>query len=248
MDRRPQRVNGVAVPYDTPVSELRAHLHPPGPHAWAACVALGQHPGRDAFTLLVELAVSSDWRYRHAAVEALAAHPLGREAAALLGARFGDPSPYVTRAACRAAAALGLQGLHDAVAALLRADEVATRAEALRALTALWQPTDFAPVIARFRTDPAEEVRRQAAWTLRANTSADTWRRLFDAWRRDPVPRHRTWAVELAAAIGAREVEQQLRELVEDPDGHVRKAARDALRRLGEARAASPGGLVGDAP
>lgn len=232
MNHRPQLANGVAVPYDVPVSELRTHLRPPGPLAWAACIALGQHPGRDAFALLVDLADSPDWRYRRAAVEALAGHQLGREAAALLGKRLGDPSPYVVRTACRAVALLGLHSLHDAVAVLLRAREAPTRTEALAALATLWQPTDFEPVFVCLRLDPSAEVRKRAAWTLRTNASAASWRRLFDTWRRDPLPRHRTWAAELAAALGGREVEPPLQELLEDPNGHVRKAAQDALRQI----------------
>ncbi|HEX5504038.1 MAG TPA: HEAT repeat domain-containing protein [Thermomicrobiales bacterium] len=185
--------------------------------------------------MLTELTSSPDWQYRRSAAEALGYHRFGRQATSTLSRLLGDPSPYVVRTACDAVARLALHDAHDAVAALLRSSEAATRLRAVEALVALWQPDDFAPAFAAYRADSSEEMRRQAAWTLRATASEDTWQRLFEAWHRDPLPRHRVWAVELAAAFGDNEVKAQVQALTTDRDGHVRKAAQRSLQQLEKA-------------
>ena len=229
---RPESLNGVPVPYDAEVSQLRSRLQPPGLHAWDACLALGHHPSREAFELLLWLTASPDWSYRRAAVEAIAAHRLGHTAASVLIARLADPSPYVARTACAAVARLRLHDARSILVDLLRSSEAATRTSALRALATLWQPSDFDLVFSIYQADPAKQVRNEAAWTLRANASRDNWRQLFQRWKGDQSPRHRVWACELAEQFGDQSFEAQLRELLADPDGHVRKSARCALEQL----------------
>jgi len=245
MNSKPASLNGISVPYDTTVDALQTQLHPSGPQAWAAFVALGYHPDRDAFDLLVELLSCEDWCYRRAAIEALATHRFGRDAAELLYARLNDPSAYVVREACHTIATLGLHNAHDAVLALLRADVAATRITALQTLSTLWRPTDFAAVKTIYSADPSGDVRKQAAWTLRANASEEIWLQLFDLWQHDPIPRHRTWAGELAYAFGDCHVAFQLQALARDTDGHVRKVAQRALQQVGDACAEDRSTLTG---
>src|SRR5438552_18065248 len=106
LPREPQILNGVRVPFDADLSSLRSQLAPPGPQAWAACLALGHHPGAEAFEILLDLTTSPDWRYRRAAAEAIGVHRLGKSAVEHLRALLEDPSPYVVRTVCDAAAQL----------------------------------------------------------------------------------------------------------------------------------------------
>jgi HEAT repeat protein len=76
------------------------------------------------------------------------------------------------------------------------------------------------------------QVRKEAAWTLRANTSSGNWRALFQAWRSHRLARHRVWACEVAGAFGDTNIEPELVPLAGDEDGHVRKAAARALREI----------------
>ncbi|MGJ4951031.1 HEAT repeat domain-containing protein [Bradyrhizobium sp. HKCCYLS20291] len=79
-------------------------------------------------------------------------------------------------------------------------------------------------------------VRREAAWTLRANVASLDWLQLFEAFRVDDPPRHRVWACELAGQFGNADVVAQIEPLRSDRDGHVRTAAAaatDALSRRG---------------
>jgi len=214
------------------VDVLRSGLVRPGPKAWASCAALGLHPSNEAFELLVDLAHSPSWNYRHAATRAIATHRLGRSAGSLLIALLEDESPYVVRAACDAISQLRLQEAHDAVLSLLHSSDQSTRFTALAALDVLWVPSDFDIVFRVFCEDASNEVRRRAAWALRAHANQENWEILFKAWSRDDLPRHKVWACELAEEFGDSNIRIALESLLLDCDGHVRKSAQLALGKF----------------
>jgi hypothetical protein len=60
MTTRPSLYNGVPIPYDGEIDDLRERVKAPGPEAWAACLALGYKTDKAAFEVLEELAVSDD--------------------------------------------------------------------------------------------------------------------------------------------------------------------------------------------
>ena len=232
MPREPELLNGVRVPNDADVNLLCSQLAPPGPQAWAACLALGHHPSPEAFEVLMDLTTTPDWSYRRAAVEAIATHSLGKSALERLRALLDDPSPYVVRTVCEAAIILELHEIHASLLPLLSSQSSSTRQTTVRALARLWKPSDFAQVFSIFRRDPSSEVRREAGWTLRANADRERWEVLFDTWKQDPLARHRVWACELAAEFADSGFENELEQMVEDRDGHVRKAAQHAIETL----------------
>jgi HEAT repeat protein len=221
--------NGVPVPHSATVAELCSQIRPAGEKAWVACIALGCKGGTTAFETLFGLLNDSDWRYRRAAVEALTLHPDGKAAAKQICGALRDRSPYVVRTACKAATELRIGGAHEVILELLRDEDASTRQSALGALVTLWKPSAFELVYAVFRSDSVQTVRREAAWTLKAHASPQNWRALFEVWFSDPLPRHRLWAYELASAFGDAVCKAQLSKLLQDPNGHVRKAAQDAL-------------------
>lgn len=224
----PATVNGEFVPFSATVADLVSRLKPAGPAAWAAFVALGANPSQEALDVLRDVAANPDWRYRRCAIEAIALHPLGRSAEAVVCRALLDQSPYVVRTACNSASALGLSEAHDTILRLISSESAETREVALRALASLWHAEDFAPVFRIFQKDPKKSVRNRAAWTLIENVSPSTWRTLLNAWRNDPLPRHRSWACDLVERFGDEAARNNLLELLNDPDGHVRKAAQRA--------------------
>jgi HEAT repeat protein len=232
MATRPSLNNGVPIPYDNEVEELRRRVKNPGPEAWAACLALGYKADKNAFEILEELAVSDDWRYRRSAIEAMAVHRLALTRIAFFCGCLEDPSPYVVRTACQVVADLKLDDAHDSLRKLVHSGAADTRIAALRALKELWKPSDYALVFSVFQSDVSEQVRRQATWTLRSNVDKGNWVPLFEAWRADPLHRHRVWACELAGKFGGNNLSQTLKAMLKDPDGHVSKAAARALERL----------------
>ena len=232
IERKSELLNGVKVPYEADIDSLRSQLTPPGPQAWAACIALGNHPSDEAFELLVELANSPDWSYRRAAIEAIGLHKRGKSAAELLRSHLSDSSEYVVRTSCDTIAKLGLHELHDSILSLLDSQSPSTRETALRALSVLWQPSDFDKVFSIFAHDPSGEVRKESAWTLNANVSEDNWNKLFGAWKGDSLARYRIWACELAERFADAKLGDELEKLLADRDGHVRKAAHRALEKI----------------
>ena len=144
-----------------------------------------------------------------------------------------DCDSVVVRAAMEAAANLRLQTAHERVLSLVTASDESTRLAALRAAEVLWHSSDFEAVFDRYLHDPSAAVRKQAAWTLHNNVGAEHWERVFLQWSRDPLPRHRLWACQLAGSFGSRAVVPALEELRANPDGHVRRAAEQALEQIG---------------
>ncbi len=227
---KPETWNGEPIPYDESIEFLRASVTTSGPRAGAAFCALAERPEPEAMAVLIDLTRSSDQYLRMSAVEAIAINPCGKDAAEIVLSLLHDGSGFVVRAALRAAAALRLASAHDRVRELIEATEEATRLSALQALASLWEPSDFEGVFAVYLHDRSDRVRKEAAWTLNDNVGPKNWDRLFLAWSRDPIPRHRVWACSIAERFPTRSTLSMLIALSHDPDGHVRGAAGRAER------------------
>ncbi|MCL4691431.1 MAG: HEAT repeat domain-containing protein [Candidatus Hydrogenedentes bacterium] len=231
---RPDDFNGIVIPYDASFNELRAMLCAPPPQCWVAFIALGYRPGGESLRVLAEQLSSPDTHFRRAAVGAIATHPDGRELERDILERLKDPSDQVVREACNTAASLGLRSAHDIIISLLDSSADSTRIAAITALSDLWEDGDFQRLFTLYRREQEEIVRKEAAWVLRDRVGKKNWRELFDCFLADEIPRHRTWACELAGAFGMTDVEKVIQELLNDQDGHVRRAAHDAIDRLKE--------------
>jgi HEAT repeat protein len=229
MYSRPDLVNGVPVPHESPVAELAVAIRRPGPKAWAAFAALSAKGCSESLRVLREATADADWTLRRSAVEALGRHfAVAPDEPAIVRA-FADSNDYVVRTACRAAAEGGVVGAHDAVVGLLRHRDPAHRESAWCALESLWRPGDFETAWPQARCESVEAVRRHAACALYSNATRSDALVLVEHWVGDPVPRLRVWACRLVARFGAREGAETVRPLLTDRDGHVRKAARIAL-------------------
>jgi HEAT repeat protein len=199
---------------------------------WAACLALGSKPDKEAFDVLEDALSSEDWRIRRFAVEAVKRHELAPRAEAAIAVMLFDVDDIVRQTACRICGELNFESAHDGLLQLLHDDNPDVRDTALSALARLWREGDFDPVFLLYQNDPARAVRIAAAKALRRRATPDTWRTLFDAWSHDKEPRHRMWATELAAKFGVEEVAEAVAGLAqEDPNPNVRSAAAKALRR-----------------
>jgi hypothetical protein len=185
-----------------------------------------------ALNALAEAAAAEDQFIRRTAVEVIGRHPRGRELRAIILSAIRDPSEYVVRTASEVVAQWELSEAHELVVALLANASKATRQTAIRTLGAIWVDADF-PLIFRIYTSAFEiDVRREAAWVLRRRVTSTHWRTLFDAFSVDEFPRHRQWACELAENFSGPDVLRVLSQLSLDDDGHVRKAASRAIRKL----------------
>lgn len=229
---RPETWNGEPIPYHESIAVLRSLIRTSGNKAWAAISALGERPEPEATAVLVDLTRSPDPHLRRSAVEAIGKHCSARNAVDVVLKMLDDRDSFVVQAASRAAAALRLAAAHDRIQGLIEAKDEDTRYTALEALERLWEPSDFDAVFARYRNDPSDKVRKRAACTLAENVGAEHWEPVFQAWSRDSIPRHRTWACSIAERFGNRGALPILSALVSDPDGHVRRAAERASKEI----------------
>jgi HEAT repeat protein len=221
--------NGVTRSGEEPVEDLIDAVLAGGDERWAAIAALGESSDPRAYDALTGYAASSDWTLRAAAVAALGHRTDGSRAAGLVRVLLSDESSHVIRAACGAVATLRLTALRTNVVVLLKASDASTRSAALRAIATMWVPEDAPMVLSVYRDDRDAEVRRDAAWVLRQRADEGLWPTLISLWLGDSLPRHRTWACELAAASNAPTLREAVRPLTTDEDGHVRAAARRAV-------------------
>jgi HEAT repeat protein len=221
---RPPKAFGVPVPYDVPLDDLRARLELPGPMAWAACLALAHRPEPEALALLVSLAKRPEFEYRNLAVQAIADHALGAQAAETVINALSDSVPQVVRTACDAAGKLRLEAARPKLLSLLVCDDAQARLQAVRALGEIWTHEDYALILECSKKDKAEFVRKEAAKTLRRTVTAKNWRHLFDRWKRDKSPQNRVWACEILGDFGADPDMSELHRLRRDPNRHVREA------------------------
>lgn len=229
---KPSQVNGIPVPYTAGVDELREIIESKSDERWAAFVALGYCEEEEALETLLEYAGSRDWSIRRAAAEALSTHPCIERSLTVLRSLLSDESEYVVRTACEALASIQDHHSRGLILELIRSKDSSTRAVALRALQVIWGDEAFSLVLDLFDHDPEEEVRREAGWSLRAAANPSNWMQLFERFVGDRMHHHRVWACELAEEFGDKSIVARLRPLCQDEDGHVRKAADRALKRL----------------
>jgi HEAT repeat protein len=199
--------------------------------SWPAIFALADNSSAESIEGLVRLFESEEKWLRRAAVFAIGENENGGDAADVIHKALEDKSFHVVWAGIEAAEKLQLVEANKKIVQLLKARDPVQRA-ALSALKAIWLPTNFEPVFQVFLNSKSDKNRKEAAWTLRAIADNNCWEELFEAWRNDEVPRHRTWACELAGLYGNRETVEELSALEQDNNGHVRDAASNAIKKL----------------
>ncbi len=210
---------------------LYAREHPPEKR-WAACVALSGKPEPEAFDAIVQSLRAPEWELRRFALEAIQRHPRGAEAADHIVAALFDVDDLVRQTACRVCAGMRLEGAHDGILPLLKADNPDVRDMAANALAQLWDESDFDRMFTLYKNDQRRAVRIAAAKTLRKNAGPWTWRRLFNSWSIDREVRHRMWGCELAAKFGRRKDVPLVEPLLDDRNRNVRIAAEESIARL----------------
>jgi hypothetical protein len=225
--------NGLPIPATPPTLEELAEMLREPPECWLAFGFLGRRQDEASLAILVAETASPDQFRRRSAVAAIGNHSRGDAALDAVHRLLADPSPYVVRSAVAAAQQLGDAGSHDAIVGLLSDADASTRTTALHALSVLWQSEDFERVFVVARNDHAKQVRREANWTLREHADGANWRRLGEFWITSLLPRERVWACELIKLFGTVADIPHAAACADDQDGHVRKAAQDAVSTLG---------------
>jgi HEAT repeat protein len=200
----------------------------------AAAGALGRIGDPRAFDLLISLVGDPDASVRQAVIAALNSigHP---DMAARVGPLLRDPHPHLRESAVRIAGYFGYPECADDLLACCDDGEVAVQCAALEHLVFLDDARVVPRILQALTTSPNPRVRASAAQALtrlevddarlgapllEALADSQPWVRYFAA-RALGAQRH-------AAAVG-----ELTRMASEDPAGHVRISAIDALGRIG---------------
>jgi len=163
---RPEKLDGIAIPYSATVSALKALIGSQDPRRWAAFVALGHSTDLAAVSVLLQAATADDWEVRRAACEALGCRARSDLVANRVAERLRDPVPAVARTACSALAYIGRPEHRQQVLELLHHKNSATRVTAVRALEKLC-PTTCETIIRNLaRSHPLRDVRAAATAVL----------------------------------------------------------------------------------
>lgn len=202
------------------------------PISYESIRELASREDAGALNELAEAAALEDQFLRRMAVEVIGLHPQGRELRAIILKALGDSSEYVVRTACEVVMKWKLCEAHEPVVALLGDASSATRQQAIQTLDNIWIDADFPLIFRIYAKDSEPALRKEAAWVLRRHVSSAHWRTLFNAFHVDELPRHRQWACELAESFSGRDLLEALSQLSLDTDGHVRKAAAQAIGSL----------------
>jgi len=229
---KPETYNGVTVPYEASLDTLEKEIHTPNTKAWAAFMALAHKKEPEALDILITSTRSDNFLIRHSAVKAIGYNKHGQKASEIVCALLDDEYKFVVLSAIEAAQNLKLDCAHEKIINFVKKPDEETKVTALEALSTLWQKSDFQIVFERYLYDSSDEVKKQAAHTLANNVDRDNRQPIFLTWKTDPIPRHRIWACRIFEDFGKKSDITSLNDLLEDKDGHVRKAAARAKQRL----------------
>jgi HEAT repeat protein len=229
--RRPETYNG-PVPYGQPLQQLVETLRTgPPSKRWNAVFALADHSDPTCLGVLRCLFESPDIDLRSAIVFIIGEHANGQTERGVVLDALNDESELVVRTACEVVSKLRLQEANKCLISLLDGSPAVQHA-ALNALGHVWLPINFQAAFWVYRHPPNDDNRKTAASILYENADSKSWSELFECFRSDDPPRHRTWACELAGVFGDMDIAHEIQTLCFDTDGHVRKAASRALAKV----------------
>jgi HEAT repeat protein len=225
MKRFPENVNGIVVPYEKDISELKSMLKEDLPYYSVACIALAHKSNIDSLNLLAECLSNKDWCRRRMAIEALACHPMGYLQSDKLINLLNDKSRYVIKATLEAIIVHSINKARDKVLDLIKSSDEEIRKEAIACLHSIGSEVDTKQIIELFIKERSKLVRDEAAWFIRQKSDNNTWSISVGLLKESNLARHRVWACELIGIYGDKEDIQLLNQLKNDKDGHVKKAA-----------------------
>lgn len=222
---------GVNIPTEKLIEIFRDPLVAPDKR-WGACLALGLKADQASFEFLKGLLQAEDPDVRRVAAEAIENHSLVHQVEDELIKLLSDKNIQVIRTACQVLGAIKSEKAHDAIVNLISSKNGELQVAAIRALSTMWRPNDFAVIFTLFKYTPLPAVKNEAAWALVHHADETNWKNLFSLWCVDPLERHRLWSCQLAKKFGKADIMPLLIKLSTDKSSQVRKAAKDTLKYI----------------
>lgn len=226
-------MNGYLAPYEASVNELLQIIDDAKPgERWAASYALSKKDVILPKDIIDHLFSSSDVDTKRSVVNMIGNHKFGIEYKSIVLDALIDKNEVLRRTACGAARELKLLEANDAIISMLKSPSLAAKTDALRALEIVWREDNFDIIFDVYSSETDIELTKRAAWVLYCNANKSNWRKMFDYWKIDNINRHRLWSCKIAGKYGSLENIDDLNTLCNDKDGHVRKAAKNAIAQI----------------
>jgi HEAT repeat protein len=232
LEKEKKLINGVRVPCEKSIEDLKLMLSKEMSYFLPACYALSDKGTDETLEILKEQLFSSDWCKRRAAVEAIAYHPKGHFLSNELIILLSDKSIYVVHAAYSTLARLKIHEAHDKIVELLNSKDDYKRKIAISSLGELYEENDISILIKLYLTDRSKQVKDEAAWTLKKICDSTNWKAIYIVLKTGFLPRHRLWACEQIEKYGDGSYTEDLKMMLEDKDGHVRHKAFRILQKF----------------
>jgi len=231
MNDYPKRINGIEVPYQKDISELKSMLEDKMPCFTVACIALAHKNDIDSLNILAELLSNKDWCKRRVAVEALGYHQMGHLLSERLIKLLDDESEYVVVETLWTIAIHVIDMPHNKVLGLINSSSEKIRQQAVVTLIGIGNKEDFDLITRVFLNDKSKHVKDKAARFIRECANANNWEKSVSLLKRSTLARHRVWACELIDIYGNDDELEILKEFLSDKDGHVRKKANRIINK-----------------
>ncbi len=232
MKRFPEQINGIVVPYEKDISELKDMLKEEMPYYSVACIALAYKSSIDSLNSLVEYLSNNDWCIRRMAIEALGYHSMGYLQADNLIKFLSDKSSYVIKATLEVIKVHSVNKARGKVLDLIKTGDEEIRKEAIACLLSISSEEDIKQIIQLFIKERSKLVKDEAACFIRQKLDNNNWSISVRLLKESNLARHRVWACELIGIYGDKKDIELLNQLKNDKDGHVRKAAFKAEDKL----------------
>ncbi len=138
----------------------------------------------------------------------------------------------VFRTACETARDLKFCSAAELIVKGLDSQSIGKIRSSLHGLEYAWSDECFDSVFQLYKNHISIEVRKSAGYPLKINASNFNWSKIFEAFSKDKIDRHRVWAGKIAYKYGDHSVIDALQKLVTDKNGHVRWHAKRAIMRI----------------
>lgn len=189
------------------------------------CISqLASRSDPNAYEILKSYLKSDDWTLVRSALSIIAEYKNAFDIIDTIRELLESKSEYVQREAI-----INLKKLKDKesitlVKPFLKSSNQSTRLTAIKFFEEAWNDSVFEDILYLYSL-PNDDIKKASAKVLRQNANSENWKLVFDKLKNDLVPRHKTFALELAEKFNRKEVIEELKVLFRDEDGHVRKLA-----------------------
>jgi HEAT repeat protein len=221
---RPETQYGLKVPYEKSIAELVEITKNEAPICWIAYTALAYNRSFESIKALDDLLKNQDWTQVRSAIEAIGKNINGIKLEGKLIDFLSYSNRFIVSAAIKALSNLQSLKAHDKIKSLINSKNLEIQQSAIEGISNIWQFSDFDFLLDLYNHHTKEVIKKSIGFILIKHITETNWKNLFDVLRKDPITRHREWA--LSAANEFSNDKEFIEQFLKDKDGHIRKKAK----------------------